>query len=227
MNDRTFVSTSAAVALAGAILSGPVGIWVVSATHPQPSWESPAAFVAAYHPIQTLPYLMGMLLVGGFAALIAGLHRVAPEAARARTTTALVLTGAFAAMIFINYSIQTTVVPALVSSASSSDLALVGLLTMVNPKSLGWSLEMWGYAVLGVATWLVAPVFATSRWEHGAKWLFVLNGPVSIASGLATAMRPGWVLSGVGFISFAIWNVLIIAMLALTIASFRARRSAA
>ena len=134
------------------------------------------AFAAANHPIQTLPHFLGMLLVGGFAALIAGLHQVAPDSARVRTTVALVFTGAFAAMIFTNYAIQTTVVPALVASAGAGDASLIALLTMVNPMSLGWKLEMWSYAVLGVATWFAAAAFGPSRVERMTALLFVLNG---------------------------------------------------
>jgi hypothetical protein len=227
MNPRNFVAIAAATALAGAILSGPIGIWVVGATHPQPPWSGPAEFAASYHPIQTLPYFMGMLLVGGFAALIAGLHQVAPDSARVRTTVALVLTGAFAAMIFTNYAIQTTVVPALVALRGPGDAPLVGLLTMANPVSLGWSLEMWGYAVLGVATWFAAPAFGSSSIERTTRLLFTLNGPVSLASGFATALQPGWVLTGAGFVSFAVWNLLIVVMLISTILSMRPRHSVA
>lgn len=36
-------------------------------------------------------------------------------------------------------------------------------LTMVNPESFAWSLEMFGYAAMRVATWLLAPAFGGSR----------------------------------------------------------------
>jgi hypothetical protein len=221
MNPRTFVSTAAAIALTGAVLSGPVGIAIVALTHPQPPWNGPASFAASYHSIQALPYFMGMLLAGGFVALIAGLHRVAPESARVRTTVALVLSGAFAAMIFTNYAIQTTVVPALVTSGPTENASLIAIFTMANPRSLGWSLEMWGYAVLGVATWFAAPAFGASHLERTSAVLFAVNGPMSIAGAFATALWPGWVLSAVGLVSFAVWNVLIIVMLASTILCMR------
>ena len=51
-------------------------------------------------------------------------------------------------------------------------------------------------------------------------------GPVSIATALATAARPGWVLSGIGLASFVVWNVLIVAMTALALLAMRARRQA-
>jgi hypothetical protein len=66
------VSTAAAVPLAGLVLSGPVSLAVVT-LHPQPVWIGPEAFARAYHPIQTIPYFTGFLLVGGSLFLIAAL----------------------------------------------------------------------------------------------------------------------------------------------------------
>jgi hypothetical protein len=41
----------------------------------------------------------------------------------------------------------------------------VAYLVMSNPISISWTFEMFGYAVLGVATWLIAPTFRDAR--HG------------------------------------------------------------
>jgi len=223
MDARHAVTVSAAVALIGAVTSGPLGIWLVGVMHPQPPWRDAATFIAAYHPIQTLPYVFGFFLVGGFVGLVASLHALAPKALRPRTLCALPMVGAFAAMIFVNYAVQTTFVPALVTS-SPEDASLISGLTMANPRSLGWALEMWGYAVLGVATWLVAPVFRQGPLERTTAWLFVANGPVSVLGGVATAAVPGWVLTLGGLLAFAVWNVLVVAMTTLAILSMRARR---
>jgi hypothetical protein len=96
---------------------------------------------------------------------------------------------------------------------------------MVNPRSLGWALEMWGYAILGVATWLVAPVFAGSVQERTVAWMFVANGPLSVAGGLATALWPGWVMTTPRLIAFAGWNVLVAAMAVGVIVVMRRRRT--
>ncbi|MGB7218545.1 MAG: hypothetical protein WBD07_07030 [Vicinamibacterales bacterium] len=224
MDARHAVTVSAVLALIGAVTSGPLGIWLVGATHPQPAWRDAATFVAAYHPIQTLPYVFGLLLVGGFVGLVASLHALAPQEIRPRTVCAVALAGAFAAMIFVNYAVQTTFVPALVTTSSPENAALISALTMANPRSLGWALEMWGYAVLGAATWLVAPVFRHGPLERTTAWLFVANGPLSVLGGIATAAAPGWVLTPGGLLAFAVWNVLVAAMAALAILSMRARR---
>lgn len=126
-------------------------------------------------------------------------------------------------MIIVIYAVQTTFVPALVTGSSPEDALLISGLTMANPRSLGWALEMWGYAVLGVATWLVAPVFRRGALERTTAWLFVANGPVSVLGGFATAASPGWVMTRGGFVAFATWNILVVAMAALAIISMRAR----
>lgn len=215
--------TGAIVTLAGIVLSGPVSLVMVNALHPQPAWTGPEAFARAYHPIQTLPYFTGFLLVGGSLYLIAALQTLAGEAHRVRATAGLAFASAFAAMIFFNYVVQTTFVPALAGSGSPESAPLIAAFSLSNPRALGWALEMWGYGVLGVATWLVAPVLAAhGRAGRTAAALFVANGPVSIFGALLTALRPGWVMSPAGFGLFAVWNLLMLVMVALVIVAFRA-----
>ena len=185
---------------------------VVNATHPQPRWQGPEIFVRSYHPIQTLPFFLGFLLVSGFIVLVASLHAVARDELCARTGTALVFVAAFGTLVFLNYVLQTTFVPTLVSSYSEENGPLVSAFTMSNPRSLGWGLEMWGYGFLGVATWLVAPVFQGSRLERATYFAFVANGPGSIVPAFLTALLPGWVLTAPGLLSFAIWNLLVVVM---------------
>jgi hypothetical protein len=52
--------------LIGIVVSGPISLALVS-LRPQPAWTGPDAFARAYHPLQTLPYFTGFLLVGGAA----------------------------------------------------------------------------------------------------------------------------------------------------------------
>ena len=215
---------AAFVTLIGIVLSGPVSLALVS-LHPQPGWTGPDAFARAYHPIQTLPYFTGFLLVGGAVYLIAALGALAPEEDRARATAATCFAGAFAALIVFNYIAQTTFVPALVQSRSPEAPPLIAAFSLSNPRSLGWALEMWGYAVLGVATWMAAPVLSThGRAGRMASALFIANGPVSIAGGVWTALRPGWVMTPVGLGLFAAWNLLMLVMVTLVIAALRVRR---
>lgn len=211
----------ATIALAGALLSGPIGIALVQ-LRPQPAWTGPEAFARAYHPIQTIPYWFGFVLVGGSVGLIAALAASAREDLRARALAALALSSPFAALVSLNYVLQTTFVPSLSRNLTPETAPFVTALSLSNPRSLGWALEMWGYAVLGVATWLIAPALASrGRWGRAASALFVANGPVSIAGAVLTAVGMGWLLAPVGLALFATWNVLFAAMLALAIVALR------
>lgn len=197
---------------AGALVSGPLSFALVEATHPQPPWQGAETFVRSYHPIQTVPFFCGFALLSGFACLIASLHNIAPQRLRARTTTALIFTAAFAAVIAFNYIVQTTFVPGLVADYSHQHDTAITIFSMSCPGSLAWSLEMWGYALLGAATWLVAPVLQASTLERWTSWLLVANGPLSIGPALLTAWVPGWVLAPAGIASFVLWNGLVIAL---------------
>jgi hypothetical protein len=211
----------AVATLAGILLSGPVSLALVR-LHPQPAWSGPEVFARAYHPIQTIPYFTGFLLVGGALYLIAALHTLASEPLRPRATAAVAFAAAFAALIFFNYVVQTTFVPALVRGGARENAGLISAFSLSNPRALGWAIEMWGYAVLGVATWLIAPVLAErGRVGRIAAALFAANGLVSVAGGLWTALEPGWVMSPAGLALFATWNLLMILMMVLVVAAFR------
>lgn len=227
---RTMLGSANHVGLWGALctcvggtMSGPVSLMIVELTHPQPDWESAARFAESYHPIQTLPFFCGFVLVGGLALLIAALHAQASSQARGRTTSAVIFASAFVALIAFNYVLQTTFVPALVRPYTPAHDVAVAMFSMRNPRSLAWGLEMWGYGLIGVATWLVAPQLSGSRLERTTAWLFAANGPISIAGAVWTALAPGWVLTGVGLVAFGAWNVLVIMLGALSTFVFRAR----
>jgi hypothetical protein len=218
---ETSALAAAACALIGVIVSGPVALAIVAAVKPQPDWSSAEAFAANYHPIQALPYFTGLLLVGGMVALISAMHGLTSDATRSRTRLAVVFAAAFASMILLNYTIQTTFIPALLAEATAGARALAGHLTMANPHALGWALEMWGYGVLGVATWLAAPVFGGRRIGKLTAALFRANGVASVLGAIATCALPGWVLEPAGILAFVAWNVLLAVMLVAAMVSLR------
>jgi hypothetical protein len=219
----TTAARGAACAAAGAVASGPVAMAIVQATHPQPSWRGAEAFVDAYHPVQLLPFAAGLFLVGGLVVMIAGLVPAARPEQRGRAAAALAFASIFAALIFLNYVVQTTFVPAIAAGFTPVDAPVLAAFTMANPGSLAWGLEMWGYGFLGVATWLAAPLVDGGRLGRAAAWMFVANGVISVAGALATAASPGWVLTTAGYVAFAGWNVLIVAMAGLAVAALRRR----
>jgi hypothetical protein len=88
-------------------------------------------------------------------------------------------------------------------------------LTMSNPSSFAWFLEMFGYAAMGVATWLVAPLFGQSARGTAVRLLLILNAVLSIVGAACTAAFDRWVFSTAGLASFAGWNVLVIVCFAI------------
>lgn len=133
------------------------------------------------------------------------------------TSIALVFVWIYACFVFLNYVLQTTFVPSLASRYSPMDAPMLAALTMSNPRSLAWGIEMWGYAFLGVATWLVAPVFRGGRTARATWIAFALNGPLSIAGAVATVLAPGWEMTLGGLVAFGAWNVLLAVMASLVL----------
>ncbi len=209
--------------LLGIVLSGPLAVAVVNLTHPQPPWGSAALFARSYHPVQLLPYAGGIVLVAALVMLVSSLHRAAAAEQRVRTTGALVLTAAFASFIFFNYVVQTTFIPDLAKHYDAANAPIISTLSMANPRSLAWGIEMWGWGVFGVATWLVASVFRGSALERATRLAFVSNGPVSVVGALATVAWPGWVMTTAGLALFAVWNLLLAAMALLAVFTLRGR----
>lgn len=200
------------MALAGVVLSGPLAVAVVGATHPQPKWVDAHQFATHYHWLQLVPYAGGVVLVSSLVVLVAALHAGAGQRDRVWSASALGFTASFAALIVLNYALQTTYVPVLAREYDESSAALVAALSMSNPRSLAWGLEMWGWALFGAASWLVSPLLRGNRLEHVTRLLFAANGPVSILGAAVTVASPGWVLSAWGLFAFAAWNLLLAAM---------------
>jgi hypothetical protein len=82
---------------------------------------------------------------------------------------------------------------------------------------------MWGWGLFGVATWLVAPIFRGSRLERVTAWAFVLNGLMSIAGALITSIDLTWVMTAPGMVNYVVWNILMMVLATLVIASLRRR----
>jgi hypothetical protein len=211
----------------GMLLSAPVTMAIVAWVHPQPPWRDAEQLVHELHRVQTLPFLAGFVLIAGLVLLVGALHAAADERARAGTSAALVFAGGFCALATLNYSAQTLLVPWLATHYQPAYAPLIAAWSMVNPDSLAWGLEMWAYAWIGVATWLVAPVFANEGVERAARVLFTGNGVMSIGSAVATELHPGWAQSAVGLALFALWNAWMLAMSGVAFVALRRRVAAA
>jgi hypothetical protein len=201
---------AAGLLIAGIVLSGPISMFVVNAVRMQPPWQDAQTLAANYHPIQTLPFFAGFLLVLGSGLLIATLYLLAEEKDKAVALLAVICAAAFTSLIFFNYVCQTTFIPALLVDYGPKYDAIITAFSFTNGRSLCWAIEMWGYALLGVATWLLAPVFNRDWVERTTAWLMILNGVISVAGGFITAVNLSWVMTPLGMINYIAWNVLMV-----------------
>ncbi len=204
---------AALLLIAGIVLSGPLGLVVVTMLHPQPAWQDAQTQAANYHPIQVLPFFGGFLLVIGSGLLITTLYQISAEKDKAVALLAVVCTAAFTGLIFFNYICQTTFIPALLTNYRPEYATIVATFSFANPGSLCWAIEMWGYALLGLATLLLAPVFNRSGWvEKTTAWLMILNGILSIVGGFITATNLEWVMTPAGLTNYVAWNILVVVL---------------
>lgn len=215
------VSLAGWLVAAATMLSGPIGFALVLA-RPQPAWTDAATYAAHAHPLQQAPFWAGFALVGASVLLIARLASLGFEHHRTRAFGAVAAAGVYAAIITINYALQVAYVPAAVRAGDPA-LAYV---TMTNPNAPTWALEMFGYAILGFATFLAAPLVrgagARRRWIRG---LLRANGVTSAAGAVVTAARLSWVQSPAGLASFLGWNLLLAAAAVLIGLEYAPRRA--
>jgi hypothetical protein len=213
----------AILTIAGIVASGPLALLLVEAIQPQHPWTGAESFSRAFHPIQVLPYYAGFLLVGGCVTLMAAIYQIAEAREKTRALISIVLTSAFATLVFFNYITQTTLLPSLARHYVPENGPLISLFSLSNPHSLSWAIEMWGWSFFGAATWVASPVFRKNRVEKIAGGLMVLNGVISVAGAFVTSIDLGWVMTVSGLVSFVLWNVLVVVMSAFLIASMKRR----
>lgn len=216
MSYRQLISIGARVALFGFIMSGPVAFVIVNLVKPQPEWVSSAAFAANYALIQNLPYYFGFFLVAGMFMVVAGHflnYSSGNDEVRFRLLLSLGATAVFSVLISFNYICQSTFVSNLASGYKPDYASAVFIFSMSNPLSLCWAIEMWGYGLLGIATWLMAAYYSG---RHALiEMLLRVNGSVSLIGAIWVSIDISWVMSPTGLTAYLSWNVLMIVVLLL------------
>ncbi len=214
LNYQRFILLGSIVALVGYILSGPVAFIIVNLIKPQPVWVSPSVFVENYATIQDLPFYFGFLLIGGMLMLATGHYLNTSEKDEGKKFLLLVSLGwtlVFCTLISFNYICQTTFVHNLALNYKPEYDAAIAMFSMSNPLSFCWANEMWGYALLGIATWLMAAYYKDKN--NFIRWLLISNGVVSLLSAIGAAVDVNWLMTGFGLSAYFVWNVLMIVMM--------------
>ena len=194
----------------GSLTSGPLAVLVVALVRPQPLWNGPDLFVDNFHRIQTLPFYFGLLLAAGSILMLVSIRLLAKRQATA--LAALIFMSIGAALVIFNYVTQTTFIPAIVTTYTPEIGPVLTTLSMSNPNSLSWALEMWGYGLMGLGTWFAAGFFGTTRLERIAKALFILNGVFGVFGASMASIDLGGVFSTAGMVGYGLWNVLYLAL---------------
>lgn len=200
--------------LVGAMLSGPVGTGLLMIFAPQPAWRDAATFIANYRPVQSIPFLLGFVLMFGSCLLTAASARLTKrEADKALSNLALVAVAVYSALISLNYVIQSAYVPLLVRANQE----FVGYFTMTNPSSLCWGIEMFGYPFQGLAFWLVAPAFEGGKFSRAIRIFLAINLISSVVGAVVTCVDIAWAMTPFGLIMYVAWNLLIAVLMVLMI----------
>ncbi len=207
-----------ALLIASILASGPFGLALVSIIQPQVKWQGAGSFVANFSYIQTLPYFFGFALVVFSIWLIAIIYHSASEEKRGLMLPSLVFAAIYAALVSFNYILQTTFIPALALKGGDGANILISALSMSNPNSLAWAIEMYGYMFLGLALLWLLPYFQVSGRSRLAglnlwiRRLLIANAVLSIAGAIITSFKLDWVLTDAGLASFVSWNLIFLAI---------------
>ena len=193
LSDARGLRSSATLVVAGAVLSGPVAAVVVSRVAPQPAWTGVDRLRRQLPPCAGAPLRARVPPSRRIRVVLRVVPRACGCVLRVRASAALVFTGIYASLIFTNYTMQLGFIPRVLKERP----AYLAALTMANPSSFAWFLEMFGYAAMGVATWLLADGFRGSHRADAIRWLLIGNGVLSILGAACTGpLRPLGVLDG-------------------------------
>ena len=214
-SSNQLIALGSVVALAGFLLSGPLAFLFVQLIKPQPAWTSASVFAANYSPVQNLPYFFGFVLVAGLLILAVAhyLDTANNRLIRLPLLLSLSCTLIFSVLISFNYICQTTFVHHLALHYKPDYEAAIATFSMANPMSLCWAIEMWGYAVLGIATWLMAAYYREKN--NVIRMLLIANGMVSLGSVVFMMVDNQWLMTSTGLVAYGIWNILMIVLLGL------------
>ncbi|MFN8207527.1 MAG: hypothetical protein U0T82_08985 [Bacteroidales bacterium] len=196
--------------MAGILLSGLLFPVLTQLICPQPSYTSLVQFAEAFHPLQTATFFSGFLLITGSLFTFVSLYFLAGSGRKARALSALVVNLIFSGMVFLNYVLQISYVPYLAHYQPVEADILLPMLTMSNPGSLAWALEMYGWGGIGFSYLLAIPLLEPGGTGKVIRILFALNGGISILGALLTSLDMHWIFSPAGFASLILWNMLVL-----------------
>jgi len=198
-------------------VTGPLLTFIVEGIAPQPAWSGATIFASHYHWLQSLPFWSGFVLILGNTLFVVGAGYLGQRQTTPYFSLALVALAVYASLAAFNYTVQVAYIPAAVKSPGAGLM----MLSMANPDSVAWALEMFAYAILGISLWLVAPGFTGSRRANLIRYLIVFDAVASIGGAFAAATMPGGMLDSGALVAYYLWNSLVALIAVLVLIEYR------
>lgn len=146
-------------------------------------------------------FLMAPLMI----VIFLSIYFVAPDSKKYQSLLAVIFTSIFVALVCINYYIQLTSVR---ENILSGDTSSVNMFIHQNTNSAMFAFDVLGYLFLGIASFLVAPVFKSSKLERWIKILFNSYGLISVIGVIGHLIGNQFILSFYGAIMSLILFIL-------------------
>ena len=175
-----------------------------------------------YEIIQRFSLIPGLLLAPTFIILMTSLHYYAPESKKIFTQIGISFAVVFAVMVGFSYYLQLTMVH---QYGIIGNKQAITILSMANPRSLYWIIEMFAYGFLGMATLVIAPIFKDGKLDNLIQRSMIINGVVSIASMIYYVINPDMTLQIIGLIGYVVWNIIFLTLLILLSVFFKRAKS--
>jgi len=152
--------------------------WTVAAVvtvvaSPPTSWQGIDVYAATFDSRQMLMLVPVLLLAPTFVVVLACVHAYASEDTKPWALLGVVFAAMYATIASVTYVLQLTVVRQHLLGRQTAGL---DLLISVNPNSVAWALETFGYFFMDLALLVTAPVFRGGRRERWICRLFLANG---------------------------------------------------
>jgi hypothetical protein len=153
-------------------------LWTVAAVvtavaSPPTSWPGIDAYAASFDGRQMLMLVPVLLLAPTFVVVMGCVHAYASEDTKPWALLGMAFAAMYATVASVTYVLQLTVVRQHLLSRQTGGL---DLLVSVNPDSVAWAMETFGYFFMSMALVVAAPVFGRRELERWIRRLFLANG---------------------------------------------------
>jgi len=170
------------------------------AISPPSEWQGIQTYADSFRLIPFLAWVIPcVLLTLTFPVLMSSIYLYASNERKIWGLLGLVFALIYAAILGLNYWILLAVVsPALVGNhADGLELFVIG-----SPVSVAFSLEGFGYSLMGLSMLFAGPVFSEGKLERWIRWLLILNGVQVFA--VIAGLLGVWIVT---MVSLVIWCI--------------------